>query len=77
MIGDFAQNVVKGSFDKGSYCASIPRKNRWFFDKNGKAVKVNGTKVPTFKTGLAESRAQPVELLNSKKKTTVSHKHNK
>ena len=77
MMGDFAQNVVKGSFDKGSYCASIPRKNRWFFDKNGKAVKVNGTKVPTFKTGLAESHAQPVELLNSKKKTNVSHKHNK
>ena len=77
MMGDFAKNVVKGSFDKGSYCASIPRKNRWFFDKNGKAVKVNGTKVPTLKTGPPESRAQPVELLNSKKKTTVSHKHNK
>ena len=76
MMGAFAQNVVVGSFDSDSYCASVSSKRRRFFDKYGKAVKVNGTRAPTFKTGPAESRAQQVELLKSKKKT-VSHKYNK
>ena len=75
-MGTFAQNVVVGSFDSDSYCASVSSKRRRLFDKYGKAVKVNGIKAPTFKTGPAESRARQVELLKSKKKT-ASHKHNK
>ena len=76
MMGAFAQNVVVGSFDSDSYCASVSSKRRRFFDKYGNTGKVNGTRAPTFKTGPAESRAQQVELLKSKKKT-VSHKYNK
>ena len=76
MMGTFAQNVVVGSFDSDSYCASVSSKRRRFFDKYGNTGKVNGTRAPTFKTGPAESRARQVELLTSKKKT-ASHKHNK
>ena len=76
MMGAFAQNVAVGSFDSDSYCASVSSKRRRFFDKYGNTGKVNGARAPTFKTGPAESRAQQVELLKSKKKT-VSHKYNK
>lgn len=79
MIGQFAENVLVGNFDSSSYCTSISSKRRRFFDKYGKAVKVKVSKAPAFKTGPAEIRGagRSVELLNSKKKTTVSHKRNK
>ena len=50
MMGTFAQNVVVGSFDRDSYCASVSSKRRRFFDKYGNTGKVNGTRAPTFKT---------------------------
>ena len=50
MMGDFQQNVLKGSFDASSYCASI--KNE--FDKPEKVVTV--VNITTEKTGQAEFR---------------------
>ena len=50
MMGDFPENVPKGSFDASSYCAAIRNQ----FDKPGKVVTV--VNVPIAKTGPAEFR---------------------
>ena len=40
MIGDFAENVLKGSFDASSYCASVSNTGwkKKFLDKQGRTV---------------------------------------
>ena len=80
MIGDFPANVPKGNFNADSYCASVSNNKRRLFDERGNAVMVNApmsiVDASSAKTGPAELRGQHVELLNSKKKTSVAHKRN-
>ena len=80
MIGDFPQNVLKGSFDS-SYCSSVSNSGwkKKFLDKQGRAVGTISTKnsehAQRVSTGSAEVRNQSLEVLK-KKKTTVAKKQN-
>jgi len=80
MMGDFANNVVKGRFDASSYCSSVsnPGWKKKFLDKQGRAMATILTKdsehAQRVSTGSAEFRKQRLEVLK-KKKTTVAKKH--
>ena len=75
MIGQFQQNVLKGSFD-GSYCASVSNsgwKKKKFLDEHGRAVAMGSpisVKAPRVQSG----PAQNLWILKSKKKATVARK---
>jgi len=79
MMGDFANNVVKGRFDASSYCSSVsnPGWKKKFLDKQGRAMATILTKdsehAQRVSTGSAEFRKQRLEVLK-KKKTTVAKK---
>lgn len=81
MGGRFEENVLKGSFDAASYCSTVGKRGRKFFDKQGRPLIVNSTmsavNVPREETGPAEFQAQQVELLNGKKKSIVGSQANK
>lgn len=77
MGGEFTENVLKGSFDADSYCPTVAKGGRKFFDEQGRPVIIDSpmsaVDVPSEKTGPAEFRRQHVEILNSKKKTIVGN----
>lgn len=82
MMGQFQQNVQRGSFDE-SYCSSISNSNpgwkKKFLDAHGRAVAINppiSANATRAKTGHAEIRGQNLWILKSKKKTTVARKRN-
>ena len=81
MRGRYAENVLPGSFDAGSYCPTVGKGGRKFFDKQGRPLIVNSTmtalNVPREETGPAEFHVQQVELLNGKKKSIVGSQTNK
>jgi len=76
MMGDFAQNVVKGSFDSNSYCASVSNSGwkKKFLDKTGAISTKDSAHAQRVSTGSAQVRGQRLEVLK-KKKTTVAKKH--
>ena len=80
IIGDYPQNVVKGSFDANSYCASVSNSGwkKKFLDKQGRTVATITTSASkhsqTASTGSPVVRKQHLEVLK-KKKTTVAKKH--
>ena len=80
-MGKFPENVLKGSFDAQTYCASVGKRGRKFFDELGRPVIVNSTMsavdVPIEKTGPAKFPGQQVELLNDKKKSMVGNQKDK
>jgi len=81
MGGKFQENVIKGSFDAGSYCATVSKRGRKFFDDQGRPVIVNSpmsaVDVPSEKTEPAVFSGQQVELLNGKKKSILSNQKDK
>ena len=79
MQGEFQQNVLKGSFDSGSYCDTISKRGRKLFDEQGQPVIVSSpmsaVDVPSEKTAPADAfQGHQVELLSDKKKSIVSNK---
>ena len=82
MMGDFPANVLKGSFDANSYCASVSNSGwgwkKKFLDKQGHTAATILTKdsehALNVNTGSPEVRNQRLEILK-KKKTTVAKKH--
>ena len=78
MGGRFQDNVLRGSFDAGSYCATVRKRGRKFFDEQGRPVIVDSpmsaVDVPSEKTGPAVFSSQ---LLNSKKKFIVGNQKDK
>ena len=80
MMGDFPENVVKGSFDANSYCASVSNSGwkKKFLDKQGQTLATISRKAPehtpSASTGSPVVRKQHLEILK-KKKTTVAKKH--
>ena len=80
MMGDFAQNVVKGSFDANSYCTSVSNSGwkKKFLDKQGLTVATISRKglgkAQSVNAGSPVVRKQHLEVLK-KKKTTVAKKH--
>ena len=75
MMGDFPENVLKGNFDRASYCATIGKGRKRFFDQQGQALVIgspmSAVDVPSATTGPAEFQRQHNGLLNSKKKKTA------
>ena len=80
MMGDFAQNVVKGSFDANSYCASVSNSGwkKKFLDNQGLTVaaisRTASGKAQSKSFGSNGVRKQHLEVLK-RKKTTVAKKH--
>ena len=80
MMGDFAANVVKGSFDANSYCASVSNSGwkKKFLDNQGPTVapisRTASGKAQSKSFGSNGVRKQHLEVLK-RKKTTVAKKH--
>ena len=78
MGGEFQENVLKGKFDSGSYCATVSKRGRKFFDEQGQPVIVSSpmsaVDVPSEKTPPADAFPDhQVELLSDKKKSIVNN----
>ena len=77
-LGKFRENVLKGSFDAGSFCSGVS-KRRKLFEQHENAMVIDAPISADDAwniTGSAEFRDQHTELSNSKKKSTVNHKTN-
>ena len=80
IIGDYPQNVVKGSFDASSYCASVSNTGwkKKFLDKQGRTVTTISARAlkhsQSASTGSPVVRKKYLEILKNKK-TTVANKH--
>ena len=81
MRGKFPENVLKGSFDPGSYCETVSKRGTKFFDEQRRPVIVSSpmsaVDVPSEKTGPADEFPGQVELLGGKKKSIVGNQKNK
>ena len=81
MMGKFQENVLKGSFDPGSYCDTVSKRGKKFFDEQGQPVIVSSpmsaVDVPGGKTGPADEFPGQTELLGGKKKSVVGNQKNK
>ena len=77
MVGKFQENVLKGSFDPGSYCPIVSKRDRKSFDEQRRPVIVSSPMsakdVPSEKTGPADEFPGQVELLGGKKKSIVGN----
>ena len=77
MVGKFQENVLKGSFDPGSYCPTVSKRGRKSFDEQRRPVIVSSPMsvkdVPSEKTGPADEFPGQVELLGGKKKSIVGN----
>ena len=80
MMGNFAENVLKGSFDANSYCASVSNSGwkKKFLDKKGRTVTTISARAlkhsQSASTGSPVVRKKYLEILKNKK-TTVANKH--
>ena len=79
--GKYQENVLQGSFDADSYCPTVSKRGKKFFDEQGRPVIVSSpmsaVDVPSEKSGLADEFPGQVELLGGKKKSTVGNQKNK
>ena len=81
MPGDFPENVPKGNFDASTYCPSIKKPRRKFFDDQRQTMVIDSSfsavDVPIATAEPAEFRRRQNMLSNSKKKkTNILKNHN-
>ena len=81
MKGKFPENVLKGSFDPGSYCPTINKRGIKFFHEQRRPMivssPISAKDVPSEKTGPADEFRGQVEPLGGKKKSIVGNQKNK
>ena len=76
MGGKFQENVLKGTFDADSYCATVRKRGLKFFDEQGRPVIVNS---PISAVDDPSEKTEPSVLTGQqgKKKSIVGNKKHK